>query len=76
MVYSNDENAVTFNFNNYSLVNPGEWIRFIETAPIGYFTMTDNYVAVANPTPEPGSLVLVGTGILGVASPIRRKLNF
>jgi hypothetical protein len=36
--------------------------------------MTDNYVGVANPIPEPTSLVLLGTGALGLAGIIRRKL--
>ena len=67
---------LTFNFNDYSLVNTGEWIRFTETVPIGYFTMTDNYVGVANPVPEPGSLLLLGSGVLGLAGVIRRRLNF
>ena len=55
-------------------VNLGEWILFTETTPIAYFTMTDNYVGVANPFPEPTSLVLLGTGALGLAGIIRRKL--
>lgn len=66
---------LTFNFNNSSLVNAGEWIRFTEATPIGYFTMTDNYVGVTA-MPEPSSLLLLGTSVLGLAGLIRRKLNF
>jgi hypothetical protein len=57
--------------------NSGEWIRFVESTPIGYFTMSDNYVGVTGQsvTPEPGTLVLLGTGILGLAGTLRRKIN-
>jgi hypothetical protein len=65
---------LTFNFNNFNLVNDGEWIRFNESTAIGYFTMTGNYVGVANPIPEPSTLLLLGTGALGIAGVIRRKL--
>jgi hypothetical protein len=33
----------------------GEWLAFSETQPIGYFTMSDNYVAMTA-TPEPPTL--------------------
>ena len=53
----------------------GEWIRFVETTPIGFFTMSDNYVGVTGQsvTPEPGTLALLGSGIVGLAGFARRK---
>jgi len=57
-------------------VNLGQWLGFQETTPIGYFTMTGNYIGVVNPIPEPGSLLLLGSGVLGLAGVIRRKLRF
>jgi hypothetical protein len=33
----------------------GEWLGFSETTPIGSFTMTDNYIAMAT-SPEPSTL--------------------
>jgi hypothetical protein len=39
---------------------------------VGYM---DDYSVVANPTPEPSSLMLLGTSVLGCAGLIRRRLR-
>src|SRR5664279_4336998 len=63
--------------------NTGSFYGFQEsTANISYFTLTDNYAAIVNLTtgssssvPEPGSLVLICTGLLGVIGYGRRRLG-
>jgi hypothetical protein len=48
----------------------GEWLGFLETTPISYFTMSDNYIAMATtPTPEPSTLTyfLLAAAVCGGA---------
>ena len=54
----------------------GTFVGFKESTPIKYFTLTDAYVGIANLTasPEPSSLLLLGSGSLGLLGVIRLKL--
>lgn len=83
-------NTVDLNNTTFpSGTDVGLWVTMIETEPITYFTVQDNYVGFADPydgtyvppssgpsaTPEPNSLMLFGTGLVGFAGVIRRKFK-
>ena len=67
-------------FTTDGSTDSGAFYGFQESgAIISYFTLTDNYVGITNLTtsavPEPGSLLLLGSGLLGTVGVIRRKIN-
>jgi hypothetical protein len=59
--------------------NTGFFYGFQESTPIKYFTLTDSYVGIVNLTtqavPEPSSLLMLGSGVLGLLGIARRKLG-
>jgi hypothetical protein len=58
-----------------SFVGTAESVDFSGTAnQIGFANITIGAASVPTATPEPGSLVLMGTGLLGFAGVVRRKL--
>ena len=71
--------SYNLSFSTGGGVNSGFFYGFQETTPIKYFTLTDNYVGITNLTvssvPEPGTLTLIGTGLLGAFGVVRRRFS-
>jgi hypothetical protein len=81
-VYDSSLNLIesfTLSFSTGGGTNSGFFFGFQETTPISQFTLTDNYVGITNLTvasvPEPGTLTLIGTGLIGAFGLIRRRMG-
>ncbi|MBI9092919.1 MAG: PEP-CTERM sorting domain-containing protein [Desulfobacterium sp.] len=65
-----DDQDMAFDFISFSNTNGSDWFGF-DDMTIGTFTQ----IAQISQTPEPATILLMGIGLLGVASYSRKRIN-
>ena len=72
-VCSQTLSASSYNFLTCDLANVSTLVFHNDTGQAGHWWLMDDFTYNGT-TPEPGSLMLLGSGIVGVAGMLRRKL--
>jgi hypothetical protein len=64
----------SYNFLTCNIANVSTLVFHNDTGTSGRWWLMDDFTYNQSATPEPGSLMLLGSGVVGLAGMLRRKL--